>query len=166
MFGLNPLLNSASEDDERQLASKYNEAVNDSRFVKAFGITALIYALASLTGIALLGGGIGIGVGIFIMRYDTARYYRMVGIAVIVFAILNYVVPFVGAGVLSGAVLFKGIRVLGVLSKEGRNDEDWAPSQRRALIGTVASGIGTGVSAIAMMLLTGGWIVQLLTAHE
>src|SRR5512139_2995095 len=78
----------------------YSQAINDSRFVKGFGLTALVYALVSVLGFAL-GGGVGVGIGLFIARYDSAKYYRMLGIALIVFAIIGYVVPFIGASVLS-----------------------------------------------------------------
>jgi hypothetical protein len=47
--------------------------VNASRFVKGFGITALIYSLVGVVGVPLLGGGIGLGVSLFIMRYDQAK---------------------------------------------------------------------------------------------
>jgi hypothetical protein len=48
--------------------------VNGSRFVRGFGITALIYSLVGVVGVPLLGRGIGLGVGLFIMRYDQAKY--------------------------------------------------------------------------------------------
>jgi hypothetical protein len=160
--GLNSVTAGSSENVGAFASTAFNQAVNDSRFVKGFGITALIYALTSLIGMALLGGGIGVGAGLFIMRYDNARYYRILGITVIVFALLGAVVPFLGAGVLSGAVLFKGLQVLRVFSKEGHNDEDWSPSRKRALIGTVASGIGVGVSAIIMLLFVVGLVLILI----
>ena len=144
----------------------FNEAVNASRFVKGFGVTALIYALVSIFGLALLGGGIGVGVGLFIMRYDEARYYRILGVIVIVFAIIGALIPFLGPGVLSGAILWKGIQVLSVLSKEGRQDEEWAPSRRRAMIGTVGSGIGLLISALLMLLFSIGLVVMVLRQHR
>lgn len=42
------------------------QAINDSRFVKGFGLTALAYVFVSVFGLTLLGGGIGVGVGLFI----------------------------------------------------------------------------------------------------
>ena len=142
----------------------YNEAVNASRFVKGFGITALIYALAILTGIALLGGGIGVGVGLFILRYDSDLYYRLLGSAVIVSAIGAFIVPlgvFIGPVMLSGAVAFKGMQVLGVLSKEGQSDEEWKPSRKRAIIGTIASTVGLAVSLLILLVAIIGVIAVL-----
>ena len=130
----------------------YSQAINDSRFVKGFGLTALVYALISVLGLTLLGGGIGVGVGLFIARYDSAKYYRILGIVVIIFAILGSVIPFLGASVLSGAILGKGIQVMSVLSKVENKDEEWQTGRKRALIGTVASGAGLGISAILMVL--------------
>jgi predicted small integral membrane protein len=140
----------------------YSQAVNDSRFVKGFGVTALVYALLSVLGFTLLGGGVGVGIGLFIARYDTAKYYRILGIVVIIFAILGYVIPFLGTGVLSGAIMGKGIQVMGVLSKVEKKDEEWQTSKKRALIGTIASGAGLGISAILMVLFLIGSIFMFL----
>jgi hypothetical protein len=131
----------------------YSQAINDSRFVKGFGLTALIYALISVLGLTLLGGGIGVGVGLFIARYDSTKYYRVLGIVVIVFALIGYVIPFLGAGVLSGAILGKGIQVISILSKVENKDEEWQTGKKRALIGTIASGAGLGISVILMLFL-------------
>src|SRR5215475_1664875 len=137
----------------------YSQAINDSRFVKGFGLTALVYALISVLGLTLLGGGIGVGVGLFISRYDSAKYYRILGIVVIVFAILGSVIPFLGTGVLSGAILGKGIQVMSVLSKVEKKDEEWQTGRKRALIGTVAGGAGLGISVIFMVLFIVGSIL-------
>jgi len=133
-------------------SASFNDAVNASRFVKGFGITALIYSIVSLLGPNLLGGGIGLGVGLFIMRYDEARYYRVLGIAVIIFAILGAFIPFLGPALLSGAIVGKGSQILNVLSKEGRNDEEWVPSRKRVIIGTIASGVGLLISVVIMFM--------------
>src|SRR5262245_12280978 len=140
----------------------YNQAINDSRFVKGFGLTALVYALISVLGLTLLSGGIGVGVGLFIARYDSAKYYRILGIVVIVFALIGAVVPFLGAGVLSGAILGKGVQVISILSKVENKDEEWQTGKKRALIGTVASGAGLGISVILMVLFIIGSILMSL----
>jgi hypothetical protein len=136
----------------------YSQAINDSRFVKGFGLTALVYALISVLGLTLLGGGIGVGVGLFIARYDSAKYYRILGILVIVFALIGYMIPFLGASVLSGAILGKGIQVIGVLSNVEKKDEEWQTGRKRALIGTVASGAGLGISVVLLILFAIGSI--------
>ena len=107
----------------------------------------------------MLGGGVGVGVGLFIARYDSAKYYRILGIVVIVFAILGSVIPFLGTGVLSGAILGKGIQVMSVLSKVEKKDEEWQTGRKRALIGTVAGGAGLGISVIFMVLFIVGSIL-------
>jgi hypothetical protein len=142
----------------------YSQAINDSRFVKGFGLTALVYAFISVLGLTLLSGGIGVGVGLFIMRYDSVKYYRMLGIVVIVFAIIGYVIPFLGASVLSGAVLGKGIQVINILSKVENKDEEWQVGRKRALTGTIASGAGLGISMILMLLFMIGLILMSLNS--
>ena len=52
--------------------------------------------------------------------------------------------------------------MLSVLEKEGRNDEEWTPSRRRAIIGTIASGIGLLISIALLFLLTLGIAAMLL----
>lgn len=126
-------------------SSAYIEAVNGARFVKGFGITALVYALAMIFGITFLGGGIGVGVGLFVFRYDSGAFYRYLGIAMLVLAVAGLIVPFgifLGPLVLSTAVLLKGVGILKLLSKEGREDDDWVVTRKRALIGSASSGIG------------------------
>ena len=147
-------------------SASFNEAVNASRFVKGFGITALIYSIVSIFGLTLLGGGIGVGVGLFIMRYDEARYYRVLGIVVIIFAILGAFIPFLGPALLSGAIVGKGIQILNVLSKEGRNDEEWMPSRKRVIIGTIASGVGLLISVVLMFLFFISTAVALFGRHR
>ena len=142
----------------------YSQAINDSRFVKGFGLTAFVYALISVLGFTLLGGGIGVGVGLFIARYDSAKYYRILGIVVIVFALIGSMIPFLGASVLSGAILGKGIQVVSILSKVENKDEEWQTGRKRALIGTIASGAGLGISVILMLLSIIGSILLSLSS--
>src|SRR5262249_9228268 len=117
-------------------------------------------SLVSIFGITLLSGGIGAGVGLFIMRYDEARFYRILGIVVIIFAILGGVIPFFSTGVLSGAIMGKGLQVLSVLSREGRNEKEWGPSRQRAILGIIASSIGLLISIVCMILFFIGRMVS------
>ena len=129
--------------------------------MKGFGIAALAYSIGILFG-KVLGGGIGLGIGLFIIKYDSARYYRVLGITVMVFALVGIFLPFLGPAVLSGAILVKGIQVLRVMAKEGHNGEAWMPSRRRALIGTIASGAGLLISLSLMFLFALGAVLLLL----
>jgi hypothetical protein len=140
----------------------FNDAVNAARFVKGFGIAALVYTLFVLIFGILLGGGLGLGIGLFILRYDATRYYRILGIIVMLFAIVGAFIPYLGPAVLSGAIMWKGIQVLGILAREGRNDEAWVPSRKRVLTGTVTSGLGLLISIILMFLFTLSVIVSWL----
>lgn len=143
----------------------YNEAVNAARFVKSFGVTSLIYAVVSLFGISFLSGGVGVGVGLFVLRYDNQTFYRVLGIAMIVLAIVGVILP-VGPVVLAGAVLGKGIQALGVFSREGQQDEEWAPSRQRALIGTIASAVALVVSILSLVLASIGVIYAIYLAMK
>jgi len=80
--------NSLDTEASSYSSSSFNEAVNAARFVKSFGIAALTYSIGLLFG-KVLGGGIGLGIGLFILRYDSAKYYRVLGITVMVFAIVG-----------------------------------------------------------------------------
>ena len=146
-----------------RVASPFNEAVNASRFVKGFGITALVYSLVSIFGLTLLGGGIGAGVGLFIMRYDDAKFYRILGLVVIIFAIVGGIIPGLGSGILSGALVRKGIQVLSVLSKEGREAKEWGPSRKRVMIGIITSSIGLLISITLMILFFIGLMMRLIS---
>jgi hypothetical protein len=135
----------------------FNEAVRTARFVKGFGVTSLIYSVVSISGLNLLGGGIGGGVGLFIFRYDESRFYRILGTVLMILAFVGYAfVPLlgfgVGSGILSGAVVRKGIHALSVLSKEGRNSKQWPTSRKQAITGTIAASIGLLISVILVLL--------------
>ena len=105
---------------ESKLSPEYLEAVNASRFVKGFGITALVYSLLLFLGINLLSAGIGVGTGLFILRYDDQKFYKNFGIGVMVCAFI-FPIPFLSTIVLSVGVLWKGIQTLKIFSKEGKD---------------------------------------------
>jgi hypothetical protein len=142
-----------------KLPSAYIEAVNTARFVKGFGIAALVFSIILFLGINVLGAAVGLGIGLFILRYDNQTFYRVLGIVVIVVAIIlpiNSLSP----AILSAAVLWRGLQTLRVLSKLGQEDEDWAITKKRTLIGTIASGFGLGISLLFMLLMV-IWMVYL-----
>lgn len=160
-----PLSFADASPEAHPASAAYIEAVNAARFVKGFGITALVYALTTGCGIGLLGGGIGVGVGLFILRYDSAKYYKYLGIAVIILAIVGAPIPlgfFVCPIVLAGAVLWKGIEILRLLSREGQSDEDWPVTRKRALTGAITSGAGI-VLSLGFLLLSLAAMVLMAT---
>jgi hypothetical protein len=54
--------------------------------------------------------------------------------------------------------------VMGILSKVENKDEEWQAGRKRALIGTVASGTGLGISVILMILFIIGSIFLALSS--
>jgi hypothetical protein len=132
--------------------SEYNDAVNASRFVKGFGLAALVYAVLLLAGINLLSAAVGIGTGLFIFRYDVGRFYKVLGAVVMVLALI-VLVPFLGPGVLAGGVLWKGAHILGVLGRSPQDDPDWAATRSRTVTGMAAAAAGLVICAVIMVLI-------------
>jgi hypothetical protein len=144
--------------------SAYVDAVNDARFVRTFGIIALVGSI-----LIFIGGAVAIGVGLAIMGFGSSRYYRLLGLAVVILGILGFVLgPFrIAASIVLGAgVAWKGKKVLNVLAHEGKDDADWQETRKRALTGIILSVIGIlisfgwlGLSAIALVLQATGTTV-------
>ena len=131
--------------------SDYNNAVNASRFVKGFGIAALANSILAFLGINLLSAGLGLGTGLFIFRYDTGMFYRVLGAVVMALALVAPL-PFLSPGVLAASVLFKGVQVLRVLNRSPREDPDWSETRSRTMLGLVASGASLLLCAILAVL--------------
>jgi hypothetical protein len=130
----------------------FNEAVNSSWFVRSIGIATAVYTIASPLGI--LGPGLGIGIGLFVLRYGSAIYYRSLGTVVVVSAILAFTNPLfqvLGPAVLSIAIVAKATKILRVLSKEGRNSHQWSASRKRAIVGMIFGGIGLGILILGIL---------------
>jgi hypothetical protein len=137
--------------------SAYIDAVNDARFVRTFGFIALIGSI-----LIFIGGAVAIGVGLAIMGFGSSRYYRVLGLAVVILGILGFILgPFriVASIVLGAGVAWKGKKVLDVLANEGKDDTDWQATRKRALTGIILSVIGIlvsfgwlGLSALALVL--------------
>jgi hypothetical protein len=120
-------------------APEYTDAVNDSQFVRTFGVVAL---LASI--LALIHGAIVIGIGMAVLGFGRTSYYRILGIATIALSIASFLLPplaFLGPIVLSGGVAFKAFDILGTLSSVGKDDPDWQATHKRAITGLVLSAI-------------------------
>jgi len=124
--------------------SAYIEAVNDARFVRSFGIIALIGSI-----LIFIGGAVAIGVGLAVMGFGSGRYYRVLGLAVVILGILAFIFsPFriVASIVLGAGVAWKGKTILNVLALEGKEDPDWEVTRKRAITGIILSIIGIVVS--------------------
>ncbi|HYE72515.1 MAG TPA: hypothetical protein VEF04_04255 [Blastocatellia bacterium] len=134
----------------QKISSAYVEAINAARFVKGFGITAMIFSML-LFGGSLLSVAVGLGIGLFILRYDKQSFYRVLGITVMVLAIL-LPINFLSSLVLSGSVMRKGILTLRTLSRQSSEDDDWIVSKKRAMIGTICSGLGIAVFLLYLLI--------------
>lgn len=120
--------------------SAYIDAVNDARFVRTFAIIALIGSI-----LIFIGGAVAIGVGLAVMGFGKGRYYRALGLAVVVLGILAFIFsPFrmVASIVLGAGVAWKGKKILNTLALEGKEDSDWQDTRKRAITGIVLSVIG------------------------
>jgi hypothetical protein len=144
--------------------SAYLDAVNDARFVRTFGIIALVGSI-----LIFIGGPVAIGVGLAIMGFGGSRYYRVLGLAVVILGILAFIFgPFriIASIVLGAGVAWKGKKVLNILANEGKDDADWPETRKRALTGIILSAIGIlisfgwlALSAIALVLQATGTTV-------
>jgi hypothetical protein len=124
--------------------SPYIDAVNDARFVRTFGIITLIGSI-----LVFIGNAVAIGVGLAVMGFGSGRYYRILGLAVVVLGILSFILsPFriIATIVLGAGVAWKGAAVLRLLVVEGKEDADWQVTKTRAWTGIVLSGIGILIS--------------------
>lgn len=120
--------------------SAYLDAVNDARFVRTFGIIALLGSI-----LIFIGGAVAIGVALAVMGFGTGRYYRALGLAVVILAILGFFLwPFriIASIVLAAGVAWKGKGILNTLALEGKDDSDWLVTRKRAITGIVLSVIG------------------------
>lgn len=129
----------------------YNQAVNASRFVKGFGIAVLVYSVLLFLGINLLSSAIGIGTGLFIFRYDAGKFYRVLGVVVMVLALVA-VLPFLSPSVLAGSILWKGTQVLSVLKRSPQDAPDWREARSRTILGIVTSSAGFFVCMVIALL--------------
>ncbi len=141
-------------------SATFTEAVNDAQFTRTFGFVALICSL-----LIFIGGAIVLGIGMAVIGFGKTRYYRVLGITMIVIAVLSFLanpVSMVGPLVLSAGVAWKGFDILSTLSQEGKGDPDWQPTRRRAITSIVLSGIGLIISLIWLLLIMVGWLARFL----
>lgn len=136
----------------------YTDAVNDAQFVRTFGVVALVGAI-----LILIGGAVAVGIGLAVMGFGSSRYYRVLGLSVVVLGIASFLIsPFsiIASGILSAGVAWKGFDILGLLSREGKDDPDWQTTRRRAITGIVLSAIGLVIAAGWLTLVLIGMLIR------
>jgi hypothetical protein len=132
----------------------YLDAVNDARFVRTFGIIALLNSV-----LILLTKAIGLGVGLVVIGYGKPKFYRTLGLTVIILSILGILTgigPLVGSLALSIGICLKSWKILKLLRNEGKGDPDWLMTRKRAITGMITSGIGAliGLGWIALIVIS------------
>ena len=136
------------------MSPAFNDAVNDSQFVRTFGMVALISSI-----ISLFWPAVAIGVGLAVLGFGKTRYYRALGLTVVAVSIAGVLfAPFrvIGSVVLAAGVIWKGADILSLLSREGKGDPDWQTTKTRALVGMILCG--------AAVLVSVGWTILFLIA--
>ncbi len=115
-------------------STDFLDAVNDSRFIKTFGIISLVGTI-----FFGLGKPIGIGVGLAVLWYSKNNYYRMLGTFIAALSVV--LAPLVSFWVLSTAIIVKGYETLKVLRQHGKDDPDWQITRKRVVTGMITSAI-------------------------
>jgi len=132
-------------------SQSFIDAVNDSQFVRLFGVVAVIGSILGL----LFNGAVSIGIGLAVMGFGSSRYYRLLGLSVAILGGATFLLGplgLLGPIVLSVGVALKSFQVLSVLAAEGKGDPDWASTQKRALAGTILSIIALIIAFIWFVL--------------
>ena len=123
----------------------YTEAVNDAQLVRTFSIIALVGSI-----LIFIGGAVAIGVGAAVIGLGGTKYFRILGLTIIILAALSFFISplrIIASSVLAGGVMWKGFEVLSTLAAEGKGDPDWQPTRERAILGIVLSGVGLVINA-------------------
>ena len=121
--------------------SKFDAAVNDSRFVETFGVVALVFALLLHLGFAL-GPLWAFATGLFIFGYQPRIFYLSLGSLVMPLGFLD---PFLIPLVLASFMLAKGMQIIWVLNRSPHDNRGWHKTHVRATRGLVTAGIGLAI---------------------
>jgi hypothetical protein len=136
---------------------EYVDAVNDAQFVRMFGIAALVASV-----VMLIRPEVTIGIGMAVLGFGKTRYYRMVGLTVIVTSIVGILVGVLrplGSTCLCIGVGWKGMEIIGVLANVARDDPDWLDTRKRAIVGICFCAVGLLINAAWVLLM----VIALLT---
>lgn len=130
----------------------YTDAVNDAQLVRTFSIIALVGSV-----LIFIGGAIAVGVGLAVMWFGGKRYYRILGLIVVILSVGSFLLPLLrilASVVLCAGVAWRSAGILRTLAVEGKGDPDWQATKQRALLGAALSGLGILISA--------GWLALFL----
>jgi hypothetical protein len=130
----------------------YTDAVNDAQLVRTLSIIALGGSV-----LIFIGGAVAVGVGLAVMWFGGKRYYRVLGLMVVLLSVGSFLVPLLrilASLALCAGVGWRSAGVLSTLAGEGKGDPDWQATKQQALLATVLSGLGVLVSA--------GWLALFL----
>jgi hypothetical protein len=124
----------------------YTEAVNDAQFVRPFGIAALVASI-----VMIFRPEVTVGIGLAVLGFGKSTFYRVLGLSVVITGILGILIGplrILGSTVLCVGVGLKGINVLGILAREGKDDPDYQDMRKRAIVGIVFSAIGLLINVV------------------
>jgi hypothetical protein len=148
---------------EEKVVSPYVQAVNDARLVRTFGFIGLIGSIIAC------GPAVMIGVGAAVLGLGGTRYFRILGIIVAVLGGAGLLfAPFLASSAiaLAAGILFAGMKVMTVLAREGKEDDDWAITRKRAITGIALSIVALVVGMVWLIyysLVLTGMIIQKAT---
>ncbi len=131
-------------------STSYTDAVNDAQVVRTFSFIAL-----AGSALIFIGGFIAVGVGLAVMVFGAKRYYRILGLAVVLLSLGSFGFPvlrIIASLALCAGVGWRAIQVLTTLAAEGKGDPDWQSTRNRALLALVLSCVGLLISAIWLLL--------------
>jgi len=96
-----------------------------------------------------------VGVGIAVMVFGSKRFYRILGLAVVILSIGSFFVPIlrlISSVVLCVGVIWKAGAILSTLAGVSKDDPDWQATRNRAMLAAMLSGIGILVSGVWLAL--------------
>jgi hypothetical protein len=140
----------AASDSAYCTSPTYTDAVNDAQLVRTFSIIALVGSV-----LIFIGGAIAVGVGLAVMSFGAKRYYRVLGLIVVVLSVGSFFLPvlrILASVVLCVGVALRSMNILSTLAGEGKGDPDWSGTKQRALLGALLSSIGILISAVWLVL--------------
>jgi ABC-type antimicrobial peptide transport system permease subunit len=131
-------------------STSYTDAVNDAQIVRTFSFIALAGSV-----LIFIGGFIAVAVGIAVMAFGARRYYRLLGLAVVLLSLGSFGLPvlrILASLVLCVGVAWRAMQILSTLAAEGKGDPDWLSTRNRARLALVLSCVGLLTSAIWLLL--------------